>query len=352
MYPLRESWAIKVLILTPLTLLLISFLWLTSTRYYSDHLEVVHHYEPVSHDEFVSQKHHHNASSTSKHAFATFLSGYNGTDSEKYFTAVKLLTYQLIHDPPTRTREGTPFIVLVTKDVEQERQDILRHGGATVISVDDVERDWFQPTTSRWEGVMAKLNIWSLTDYEKVVFVDADTVILKPMDEIFSIPATDIRDSLPAPPEAIDPLASMSVTSPQKYLMAGIHDIWIEQNKKPLENETFYEVDHYMNAGFFVISPSKEMFGFYLSLLENPVPFNLKYPEQNLLNFAHRTDGQMPWQVLNTTWNDITQLNPSYNRNARSLHHKWWVELSDKPIQNFIKGAMERMDETEVNFAF
>lgn len=355
MYPLRESWAIKVLVLTPLTLLLLSFGWLTSTRYYSGRSEVVEVVEvaqAISYEDFIAQKDNHTASSTSKHAFATFLSGYNGTDSEKYFTAVKLLTYQLIHDPLTRARDGTPFLVLVTKDVEQERQDILRQGGATVICVDDIQRDWLHLETSRWDAVMAKLNLWSLTDYEKLVFVDADTVILKPMDEIFSIPTTDLRNSLPAPPEAIDPLANMSVTVPQKYMMAGIHDVWIEANKKPLENETFYEIDHYMNAGFFVISPSMDMFNFFLSLLDHPVPFNLNYPEQNVLNFAYRTDGQMPWQDLGTEWNDITQLNPSYDRNARSLHHKWWVKISDGSIDEFIHGAIQRMNETEERFAF
>lgn len=342
----------KVLILTPLTLLLLSFGWLTSTQYYSDHSRVVEVIQVASHEDFAAQRDNHSASSTSKYAFATFLSGYNGTDSEKYFTAVKLLTFQLIHDPPTRAQDGTPFLVLVTEDVPQERQDILRQGGATVICVEDVQREWLHPKAARWNGVMAKLNIWSLTNYEKVVFLDADSVILKPMDKIFSIPTTDPRDSRPAPPQDIDPLANMSVTVPQKYMAAGIHDKWMEANKKPLENETFYELDHYMNAGFFAISPSMDMYNFFISLLDHPLPFRLDYPEQNLLNFAYRTDGQMPWQDLGTEWNDITQLKPSYDRNARSLHHKWWVKISDDSIGEFIDGALQRMIETEKRFAF
>ncbi|CRG91421.1 hypothetical protein PISL3812_08469 [Talaromyces islandicus] len=348
MYPLREPWAIKAMIVTPVMVLIISFLWLTSTRYYS---ERPGYHDAVSHDDFVSQKNHHNASSTSKHAFATFLSGYNGTDSEKYFTAVKLLTYQLIHDPLTRARDGTPFLILVTRDVEQEKQDILRHGGATVVLVDDVQREWIHPKTSRWDKVLAKLNLWTLTEYEKVVFVDADTVILHPMDEIFSIPATEIRDTLPASPNTSHPVINMSVTPPQKYMIAGIHDHWMEENKRPPENETFYELDHYMNAGFFVVSPSKEMFEYYLSLLDQPDAFNMDYPEQNLLNFAHRTDGQMPWQDLGTYWNAITQLNPSYDSDVRSLHHKWWVELSVKSDEDFVQDAIQRMNSMEENLA-
>lgn len=333
----RGSWT-KVLLLTPLTFLL---LWMTSTRYYSSNSEAAN---------ALLQKSY--ITSGPKHAFATFLSGYNGADSEKYFTAVKLLTFQFLRDPPTRAQEGTPFLVLVTQDVEEERREALRQGGATVILVDDVQRDWFSPKNPRWDGVMAKLNLWSLTQYEKIVFVDADTVILKPMDDIFSIPATEIRQSL-APPEdpENDPLADIPVTVPQEYMMAGIHDLWIEAFKKPAENETaFYEMDHYMNAGFFVISPSMEMFDFLLSLIENPVPFDLNYPEQNLLNFAYRTDGQMPWQDLGRKWNDLTQLNPWYERNASSLHHKWWVEVEDERIDHFIDGAVRRLIETEHGF--
>ncbi|KAH8693691.1 putative glycosyl transferase family 8 family [Talaromyces proteolyticus] len=332
MYSLREPWVIRILILAPLTGLLLSLLWLTNT-WYSDIPEI------VSYDNDRG-----GASSNPKHAFATFLSGFNGTDSENYFTAVKLLTYQLVHDPRTRVRDNTPFIVPVTKDVEQERQDTLRHSGATVISVDDVQRDWIHPKWPRWNGVLAKLNLWTLTDYEKVVFVDADTVILHPMDKIFSIRATDIRDTLPTPSRVISTTANMPVTPPPKYMIAGIHDRWMEANKRPPETEPFYVLDNYMNAGFFVISPSKEMFEYYLSLLDHPDAFDVDYPEQNLLNFAHRTDGQMPWQDLGTYWNAITQLNPSYDPNVRSLHHKWWIELADKYTSDLITDAIQRMN--------
>ena len=39
---------------------------------------------------------------------------------------------------------------------------------------------------SDWNGVFTKLNIWNLTKYEKVIFLDADTLVVKNIDDLFN----------------------------------------------------------------------------------------------------------------------------------------------------------------------
>ena len=279
---------------------------------------------------------------TSKHAYATILTGYNGTDSEKYFTAVRLLAYQFIHDPRTQAKNGARFIVLVTDSVPQENIHILKQYGAEILIVEQITREWIHPQWPRWNDVMAKLNLWTLVDYEKIVFVDADTVLLSRLDDIFLDPATALQQTSPSisEPQEDDGLPPL----PEKYMIAGIHDRWIEQNKKPEPGDMgFYVINNYINAGFLVLSPSQEMFKYYLALLDIPNKIDLTYPEQNLLNYVHRIDGRMPWKDVGVHWNSITALGQSFAPDVRSLHHKWWNTLANQTVNDYIAGAIERM---------
>jgi alpha-N-acetylglucosamine transferase len=278
----------------------------------------------------------------SKYAYATILTGFNGADSEKYFTAVRLLTYQLVHDPDTRARNGIRFAVLVTKDVPQHKREILKQDGAVVLAVDSLTREWIHPKWARWNDVMAKLNLWTLTDYEKIVFMDADTVILHRLDGIFADSATTFQQT--APPRSNPDENEAPAPFPDRYMIAGIHDRWVEENLLPdPATGLLYATDNYLNAGFLVLAPSPDMFEYYLALLDQPDRFDLTYPEQILLNYAHRTDGRMPWRNLGAYWNAMTSFNRPFLGDVRSLHHKWWDKLRDRTVNEFVSETMGKM---------
>jgi alpha-N-acetylglucosamine transferase len=60
-----------------------------------------------------------------------------------------------------------------------------------------------------------------------------------------------------------------------------------------------------LKAGILVFQPSIELFNCYVSLTtpETEKRFNGRYPEQGLGSYAHRRDGNMPWQQLDWRWN-------------------------------------------------
>ncbi|KIM92685.1 hypothetical protein OIDMADRAFT_65011, partial [Oidiodendron maius Zn] len=275
-----------------------------------------------------------------KYAYATLLSSYNGPDSDKYFNAVRILNYQLVHDPRTQSQNTIQFIVLVTKDVPRKPRNILRHEGAVALVVDSIIREWVQPKWNRWNDVMAKLNLWKIGGYEKILFLDADTVLLDSLDGIFLEPATALRHTSPPISHTPDNIGLPPL--PETYMIAGLHDRWIEQNIPPKPREGgFYAVNNYMNAGFFVMSPSKAMFEYYLALLDIPDKIDLTYPEQNLLNYVHRTAGRMPWRSLEPYWNGMTALNqftvPELRAlHLRSLHHQWWQQTENRSLNDYI----------------
>ena len=278
------------------------------------------------------------------YAFATILTGEGDVefpDVEKpYLQAARLLTFQLLHSPRTRNDSSNiPFLVLVTQDVPQQHREILSKDGAIIVSVESLGRDWIHPKWSRWKDVLAKLNLWQLTDYDNIMFLDADSIIFHSIHDIFSHPATEIRQTLS--PQA-GALVNHSV--PASYMIAGIHDPWVEQFLPPVPGNEFYQKNNYMNAGFFVLHPSKDLFDYYSALLDTPDAFDSAYPEQNLLNCAHKTNGRMPWQDLGSWWNLKGADKSEYERGLKSIHHKWWRPISDEFVGDRIADALEEME--------
>ena len=83
------------------------------------------------------------------------------------------------------------FVVLLDETFGAEDRHLLERGGCRVepiapVTGESVKRaaalcPWFQ-------GVFGKLRVWELTEYSKIAFLDADTIVLKNLDHLFSTP--------------------------------------------------------------------------------------------------------------------------------------------------------------------
>jgi alpha-N-acetylglucosamine transferase len=265
--------------------------------------------------------------------------GDNETDiKDPYFTAAHLVTYQLLHSPHTKSSSDIPVLILVTEDVPQEQRDILSRDGTIIVPVEGFSREWIHPKWERWNGVLAKLNLWKLTEYEKITFLDADSIIFEPIDGIFTERATMTQITRPS-----SSAINMPGPIPDSYMIAGMHDRWVEAELPPVPGRDFYAKDNYMNAGFFVLAPSEAMFEYYLFLLDQPGLFDPAYPEQNLLNYAHRVDGRMPWQDVGPIWSQKGSSFEHYDPSLKSLHQKWWKTSFDQTFDERIANAMAEL---------
>ncbi len=72
--------------------------------------------------------------------------------------------------------------------LEQER--------ATIVSIEKLGSNWLQPLTDRWKDLMAKLRLWELVQYDRILFLNADKYLLKPLDGAFDDWAAKPRKSL------------------------------------------------------------------------------------------------------------------------------------------------------------
>lgn len=222
--------------------------------------------------------------SDTRFAFATYLSGFNETSWEagykgggdQYYDSARIMIYQLLHSPSTRSNPRLPFIALVAADVTEEKRHQLEADGATVIEGAYLTPEWVSRGVGdpRWKNVMVKLNLAAMTEYEKICFIDADTMVYERMDGIFKDPSTRISRTKKQTDQTRDDEAPL----PKRYMFAGVPDRGTNHSIPPTQDD--YK---YLNAGFFCLHPSHEIFDYYISVINIENRFFPVYPEQNMV---------------------------------------------------------------------
>ncbi|GIZ49371.1 hypothetical protein CKM354_001240100 [Cercospora kikuchii] len=266
---------------------------------------------------------------THKVAYATFLAGSTSgdrreTDEESaaindaddgYYLGARVLAYQLLHSKSAGTNNSIPFLVVCTRDVSKRKRDRLKKDGATIVLVEKLKKDWVQAADPRWADVLSKLRLFQLTDYDKILFIDADTLVTAPLDGVFFDEST-LTQGTKALPQAIK---EDEAELPRTYMFATHSDFWGYDHPYPPPTDLSY-----LNCGFFIFTPSLKLFDYYMSLLQLQGRFDPSFPEQNLLNYAHRQDGNMPWKPLWYGWNVNWPTANDWRGGARSFHAKYW----------------------------
>lgn len=256
-------------------------------------------------------------------AYATFLSTrlQNDADYDAYFIATRVMAYQILHNPSTKTNLDIPFLVIVPPHVSESKIGQLEADGATVIVVPNLtpSTNWTVAGDARFVDQFTKLRLFELTQYQQILYVDSDTLLTKSLDEVWDVPEA-LEINIPSLRTASKPPLQGEAELPDWYSVVGIPD----GDKNGFLASTT-DTPATMNGGFFLLRPNVKLFEYYASILDIPHSFSSQFMEQALLNFAHRLDGPMPWTSLeigvwNCNWPDSKDL----ERGCASLHDKFW----------------------------
>jgi alpha-N-acetylglucosamine transferase len=241
------------------------------------------------------------SSSSSKYAIATFLNGDDRKPSyeeDYYFIATRILTYQILHNNDTKCARDIPFLVAVTSTVSQEKRDQLTKDGAIVVPVEDIPlRWWIRTTVPRWKDQFTKLRLLQLTEYDRILFIDADGILTRPIDGIFDEEIARV----PAKTKFLlrSKIRGDEAQMPAEYIFTARSDNQPNGRRKhpipPIPTKGF-------SAGFWLAAPSDELFAYLISIMDHWLRFNPNGMEQSLLNYAFRREGAMPWGELNYQW--------------------------------------------------
>lgn len=221
------------------------------------------------------------ATSPDKRAFISILWG----NKARYLRSICFMCHSV-----REVDKLTPVIVMISADVNNESRRYLKDCGLTVQPVYDISKhmnstflaklknDTLPPYSGTVDKQMfQKIHAWDMTQYEKVIYIDADVIVTEPtMIDLFRCP-TDFCATL-------DPLIA-----------------------RPGSTQ--------VNGGMFVLKPNRTV---YLDLIRNlnhfPDDVNLLFAEQAYLTWYFR-ERQASKDIT------FTPLDPSFNYGAPSDLH-------------------------------
>jgi alpha-N-acetylglucosamine transferase len=283
-----------------------------------------------------------------KLAIATFLNGNSqklqGYESivGEYSLAARVLAYQLLHANETRCKDNSiPFLVVVTSTVSNETRRQLESDGAKVVPVEDVPLPgWIKTGVTRWSDQFTKLRLFDMVEYDRILFLDADTFITRPIDGIFDEPIfrtpyktlLDRRGHIKSDEFALVPSEYMFAARSDNALTGGGSHPF-----PPLPTSVF-------SAGFWIAAPSHEIFVYLLSVMSHHRRFHPHTMEQSLLNYAFRRDAGMPWLELDYRWSATWPNERDVEGGVASLHEKFW-KTGNENLQRRWEEVRQSMEE-------
>lgn len=122
----------------------------------------------------------------------------------KNYSYISLLTNDfytygvaLLVESMKRVNTQYPLHVLITNNVSEAAREMVRQLGVTfeivdTISVTDEINEYNKtinaPLAATWKDCWTKYRIFDLTQFDKIVFLDADIMVLKNLDHLFDLP--------------------------------------------------------------------------------------------------------------------------------------------------------------------
>ena len=124
-----------------------------------------------------------------------------------------------------------PLVILVTEEVSPSSRDVLVSLNCILKSISLLSLPpSVQPAQFRWNAAFSKLLIWKLTEYNRVVWMDGDTMVLSDLDHLFEmegslIASTDLHSCHVS---ADKMCSSLLVVEPRDDVYASLHRFLFE----------------------------------------------------------------------------------------------------------------------------
>nr|DAD41309.1 TPA_asm: hypothetical protein HUJ06_015633 [Nelumbo nucifera] len=102
--------------------------------------------------------------------------------SEAYVCGAITLAQSLI-----RTGTKRDLVILLDKSISQPKRDALEAAGWKIRSINRIRNPRAEKNSYN-EYNYSKFRLWRLTDYDKIIFIDSDIVVLRNLDVLFHFP--------------------------------------------------------------------------------------------------------------------------------------------------------------------
>lgn len=99
-----------------------------------------------------------------------------------------LLGAIVLHKSLQDTKPKYPFHLLITPNLSPDTVNILHKLNIKTIKIDPIKNPILTDPKDRRYFNYSKLNMWGLSQFEKIVYLDADMIVIHNIDELFDKP--------------------------------------------------------------------------------------------------------------------------------------------------------------------
>ncbi|CAO3697659.1 unnamed protein product [Rhizopus stolonifer] len=202
-----------------------------------------------------------------------------------------------------------PLLILYTPNVSLETIKLLQNSGCLVKQIEPIHPPGkTNYTFERFTETWSKLAVWSQTEYERLVLLDADMLPLQNMDELIEM---DL-------PKGWIAASHACTCNPQKFSHYPPH--WIPASCAYTQSPA---KTAYFNSGLVVLSPDTAKFKSMMDDLNAVQDLSIyPFPDQDFLNEQFKDQ----WKPLPYVYNALKTLQwahePMWNlKSVKNLHY-------------------------------
>lgn len=240
------------------------------------------------------------------------------------FEAILLLAYRVLHKPSTKDLHNRQFVVLTTKSVLPEQMQMLRAAGAIIQPVTSIGPPTIVTNETGCglsENQFTKLQMWTMTQYTKILYLEPDVLVIRPLSKVFETPLSN------------DGYGSEYVFAAlnDAYQVHDLHDLppALSTTAPIKRNDTF-------RGDMFLIRPSIQH-SLYVSSIYRDTRKAKYFPDMtalSLLQYAYRKSGPYPWTNLLDVYIPQQPKLEDLER-IHAIRHSLWSE--DGPVDKDLR---------------
>jgi alpha-N-acetylglucosamine transferase len=248
----------------------------------------------------------------SKEAYAFSLCSRKLKEPDNYLEAGLAMMYRLRHEFKTKRDlilAICPYTPIDRYEMFKSLKDLL---DIIVVPVEVISPP-LHLGVERWLDACTKFVFFQMINWDRIIFLDLDLILLEGFEDIWNEPQTQLQLS---PPSKFDPES--------EYLGFKIKDLYPYIFAASIDSTIwkYYETVNKLNAGMFVMRPSLIHFELILRTAFN-ASYSFPETDQTMLNFIYKKEGPLPWQKLSHFYNYYPVVN-RMDAASKTYHYKLW----------------------------
>jgi len=188
-------------------------------------------------------------------------------------------------------RVGTQFDLycMVTEEVTEDCRNKLNENEILLIDIEKIQVRRSEGIKDRYKEnswmMFTKLNLWKLIQFQSIIYLDADVIVLKNIDQVFSL-------SRECNFAAVKDMGYDGISAGVMFLKPSINTFNdMMQNIESNEYDNTFSDQSFTNWYFTIKNKSWKQLPDILNVLEKRIPFEQNYNQIAIFHY----NGQKPW---------------------------------------------------------